>query len=222
VPAITEALAIGETTFPFHSFDEMGPLLAAAFADDVRVTTTTDRDDLRDPGGYDVLVDYLSDSTLTDEQTDGLVSFVRDGGGYVGVHCAADLTTVAPADPADTLDRREEPVPELRALLGGRFVSHPDPEPVRVSIVDGDHPITDGVAGFTVRDEPYRTEVDDDVRVLARMDRTDDLDGTPVSWVRRYGDGRVFYLSLGHTEAALSHPTVGEVLSRAARWAAGR
>lgn len=216
-----EALAIGGTAFPFHSFDEVGSLLTDAFDDDVRVTTTTDRDDLRTLSEYDVLVDYLTDSTLTDEQLDDLLSFVRGGGGYVGVHCASDLTSEASTDPDDVIDHREEPHEELRDLLGGHFVTHPEQQDVAVEIVDRDHPVTEGIDDFTAFDEPYQVVVDDDIRVLARMDRDDDLDGMPVAWVTEYGDGRVFYLSLGHTEEALTHPTVRTLLSRGARWTAG-
>ncbi len=214
------ALAIGETTFPFHSFDEMGPILARAFDEDIAVTTTMDRSTLRDLSDYDVLVDYLTDSTLEEEQLDGVLSFVRDGGGYVGVHCASVLMSVAPADPDDVIDHRDEPVPELRELIGGHFITHPEQQDVSVEIVDHDHPITAGLDDYTVFDEPFQLEVDDDVRILARMDRDDELDGMPVSWVKAYGEGRVFYLSTGHTEDALSHPTVGTLLSRAARWTA--
>ncbi|MFB6296493.1 MAG: ThuA domain-containing protein [Halobacteriales archaeon] len=213
------ALAIGETTFGFHSFDEMGPLLRDAFDEDVSVTTTTDRDDLRDLGRYDVLVDYLTDSTLTDAQHDGLFSFVRGGGGYVGVHCASDLTTTAGADGG--IEGRDEPFPAFRELIGGHFLTHPEQQEIDVEIVDRDHPITEGVDDFTVYDEPYQVDVDDDVHLLARMDMDGDLADMPVAWTRTYGEGRVFYLSLGHTEEALEHPAVGTLLSRGARWASG-
>jgi len=213
------ALAIGETTFGFHSFDEFGPLLAGAFATDISVTTTTDREDLRDLGEYDVLVDYLTDSTLTDAQHDGLFSFVRSGGGYVGVHCASDLTTTAGTDGG--IEGRDEPFPALRELIGGHFRTHPDQQDVDVEIVDRDHPITEGIEDFTVYDEPYQVEVDDDVHLLAHMDMDGALAGMPVAWTKPYGEGRVFYFSLGHTEEAFSHPAVRALLSRGARWASG-
>lgn len=215
-----DALVIGETTFGFHSFDEMGPLLSEALAGDVATTTTTDRDDLLELGEYDVLVDTLTDSTLTDAQLDALLSFVRGGGGYVGVHCASDLTSTA--GPDGGLEGRDEPFPELRDMLGGHFLTHPEQQDVDVEIVDREHAITEGVENFTVYDEPYQVEVDDDVHLLARMNMDGNLAGMPVAWVKPYGEGRVFYLSLGHTEEALEHPTVGTVLSRGARWSCGR
>lgn len=214
-------LAIGGNRFPFHRFDETGPLFADAL-DAADVTLTTDRDALTDLSEYDVVLDYLTDSTLADEQRDGLLSFVRNGGGYVGVHCAADLTTTEADDPDELIDGRDEPFPELRELLGGHFVTHPEQTTFDVRIVDSYHPITASLDDIRVWDEPYVLDVyADDVRVLARMDHPEHAD-MPVAWVREFDDGRVFYSSLGHGEPALRDEGVRELLRRAVRWAGGR
>jgi type 1 glutamine amidotransferase len=42
----------------------------------------------------------------------------------------------------------------------------------------------------------------------------------PVAWTRRWGDGDVFYSSLGHTTADLQVPEVGELQRRGMLWAA--
>lgn len=213
-------LAIGGNRFPFHRFEERGPLLAAALGDRVDVTLTTNKNALTDLADYDVVLDYLTDSSLTDAQRDGLLSFVEDGGGYVGIHCASDLTSTEPADPDDVIDSRDEPFPELRDLIGGHFITHPAQTAFDVHVVDQYHPITTDLDDIRVWDEPYVVDVDDDVRVLARMDHPEHAD-TPVVWVKDYGDGRVFYSSLGHGEAALTHDTVCDLIDRGVRWAAG-
>lgn len=213
-----DALAIGENTFPFHSFDEMGPHLEAALGDDVATTLTIDRDDLVDLSEYDVVVDYLTDSTLTDDQREGLLSFVADGGGYLGVHCASDLTSVADDD--DELGHVDEPFPELRELIGGHFLSHPERSTFGVDVVDDDHPVTVDVSDFEVYDEPYQVDYDADrVQVLARMDHPD-LEDYPVVWVREHGEGRVCYSSLGHTPEAFEQPDHRRLLRNGARWVA--
>lgn len=216
-------LGIGGNRFPFHRFEEVGPLLADALeSSDVDVELTTDRDALTDLDAYDVVLDYLTDSTLADEQRDGVLSFVEGGGGYVGLHCAADLTTTAADDPDELIHARDEPVPELRELLGGHFVTHPEQATFDVRVVDSHHPITADLDDLRVWDEPYDVAVDpDEVRVLARMDHPG-LGDTPVLWVRDPGDGRLCYCSVGHTDAALAHEGVGELLRRAVRWAGGR
>lgn len=218
--ANVSVLAIGGNRFPFHRFETVGPLLADALdARGVETTLTTDRNELTDLAAHDVVLDYLTDSTLAEEQRDGLLAFVENGGGYVGLHCAADLTTTAPDDPDELIDAREDPIPDLRELLGGHFVTHPEQATFDVRVVDSHHPITADLDGLRVWDEPYDVNVDADaVRVLARMDHPD-LGDTPVLWVREHGDGRVCYCSLGHTDAALTHEGVGRLLRRAVRWA---
>lgn len=213
---MTNALLIGETTFPFHSIDEKGPELVKAVGEAARVTTTTDRDALRSLSECDLLIDYLTDSTLTDEQRAGTLEFVRNGGGYLGVHCAADLTSVESPDSDGTIDHLDEPYPELRSLLGGHFLGHPEQSEFGVEIV-ADHPVTAGVDSFRVYDEPYQVAVDEDVTVLARMAHPE-LDPYPVVWTKTAGDGRVCYVSLGHTDEALRNDDVRRLLRNAVSW----
>ncbi|AGN00086.1 hypothetical protein L593_00655 [Salinarchaeum sp. Harcht-Bsk1] len=213
-------LLIGGNRFPFHRLADRKTAITAAFDDRIDVTTTTDKDDLTDLAGYDAVVDYLTDSTLSDEQRDGLLSFVEDGGGYVGIHCAADLTSTVADDPDELIDSREEPFPDLREMLGGHFVTHPEQSVVDVRIVDHHSPITATLEDVSVWDEPYVLDVDDDVRVLARMDHPEHAD-MPVAWTKPYGDGRVFYCSLGHGTASLTHDGVQALLRNGTRWAVG-
>lgn len=203
-----DALLVGDNEYSFHEFDRLGPLIAE-FLDGagVEVTTTTDREDVRSVGEYDVLVDYSTHNGRTREQRDALLSFVRGGGGYAGVHPAADLTAGV-----------DEPDPEMEALVGGRFLDHPEQTDLPVHVV-ADHPVTDGVGDFEVYDEPYELRYGE-VDVLARMDHPE-LGDMPVAWVHDYGAGRVFYCSLGHDEPALAHDTVQCLVSRGVRWAGG-
>jgi type 1 glutamine amidotransferase len=213
-------LAIGDNRFPFHRFEERGPQLAAVFDERIELTLTTEGATLADLSGYDVVLDYRTDSTLTDAQRDGLLSFVEAGGGYAGVHCAADLTSVEPDDPDAVIDSRGEPFPAQRELLGGHFITHPEQSVVDVRIVDHHHPITAGVDDVSVWDEPYVLDVDDDVRVLARMDHPEHAD-MPVAWVKSYGEGRVFYCSLGHGTPSLTDAGGRRLIRNGTRWVAG-
>ncbi|WP_227378779.1 ThuA domain-containing protein [Haladaptatus halobius] len=212
------ALVIGENTFPFHKLAEMAPHIDAALSDVAETELTTNRRKLEDLSGYDIVVDYLTDSTLTDEQYASLRSFVADGGGYLGIHCAADLTSTS--DGTGGIKTREEPIPELRELLRGHFVDHPEQSTFGVDLYDGDHPVTANVADFEVFDEPYQVDFDDDeVRVLAWMDHPG-FERNPVVWVREHGDGRVCYSSLGHTVDAFEHEQHRRLLQNAVRWTA--
>lgn len=216
-----DAVLVGETTFPFHDLDAMAPEIEAALGDAATVTATTDTAVLADPAGagHEVVIDYLTDSHLPADRLEGLRSFVADGGGYLGLHPATDLTSVH--DGAGGIDHREEPVAKLRELLGGQFLDHPEQSTFGVEIV-ADHPVTDGVADFSVYDEPYRVEHDAArVTVLARMDHPDPgMDDYPVAWTREVGDGRVCYASLGHTTDAFEHEQYRRLLRNAIEWVA--
>ena len=203
-------LVLGENIFPFHRFEEREKAFVDILSSVADVETTTDKEALTSLDGYDVVVDDVTDSTLTDAQRDGLLDFVTDGGGYVGVHAAADLTTAAD-------ENREEPVPELRKLVGGHFLTHPDKGTFRVEL--DDHPIAAGMSDFELYDEPYQVDWDEDVSVHGRMDHQD-LDDYPVLWTKSHGDGRVCYLSLGHTQEAFETEGFRDLLRNAVEWAA--
>ncbi|WP_317175754.1 ThuA domain-containing protein [Halomontanus rarus] len=214
--AALDALLLGENSI--HLFDEKAPALEAALGDDVTVETTTDFDRLTDLNGRDVVVDYVTDSSFTDAQLAGLRSFVADGGGYLAVHCAGDLTNYIDDD--GTFRSRETPVPPLRDLLKGHFLTHPEPSTFGVNVVS-EHPITEGVSDFEVYDEPYQVDCDEaDVDVLARMDHPSLETAYPVVWSHEYDDGRVCYNSLGHTDEALAHESTRRLLANAVRWVA--
>lgn len=211
-------LVVGETTFPFHDIEEKRPQFQAALGEQFDLTVTTDRSRIADLGPGDVLVDYVTDSSAA-AYPELVTDHVANGGGYVGVHCAADLTSTAPEDPDDLIDGLDEPIPALRDLIGGHFFNHPEQAEYGVDIL-ADHPITEGVEDFRVYDEPYQVEVDDDVTVLARMDH-DDLDDYPVVWIAPSDGGRVAYVSLGHTDDALEDESFRRLLTNGVRWASG-
>ncbi|MBN2451166.1 MAG: discoidin domain-containing protein [Lentisphaeria bacterium] len=127
-----------------------------------------------------------------------LLDFVRNGKGLIGVHAATDALYTWP---------------EYGEMLGGYFSGHPWNEDVTVKIDDPAHPIVKAFRGmnFVVADEiyqfrePYSRDV---LRVLLSLDtaRTNMAkesvqrkDGDfAVAWIRQYGQGRVFFFSLGH------------------------
>ncbi|SFL44143.1 hypothetical protein SAMN04487950_3761 [Halogranum rubrum] len=210
-------LVIGGNRFPFHRFEVHGSLIADMIPDAFDVTLTTEKESLTDLSEYDAVVDYLTDSTFTDAQQRGLLTFVEEGGGYLGLHCAADLTSIVSDDPDSHITHRDEPFSALRELVGGHFRTHPEQTTFDVRIVDHFHPVTANLSDLRVYDEPYVLDVDDDVRVLARMDHPDHAD-MPVVWTHNYEEGKVFYCSLGHDEASLTNGDVRSLIANAIRW----
>ena len=116
---------------------------------------------------------------------------------------------------------------DFQLMVGGQFVGHPDGiKDYEVTIAARDHPITRGLDDFGVTSEQYYMHVDPSNDVLATTTfhpRTAPwLDGVimPVVWTRRWGEGRVFYSSLGHSTGDLEIPEVPEIQRRGMLWAA--
>ncbi len=163
---------------------------------------------------YDAVV-FLSTTSdvLTDEQQDAFESYMQAGGGYVGIHAAADT---------------EYTWPWYGEMLGGYFRNHPAGTPTAtVHIEDTDEPSTEGLPVDWVRTDEwynYQSPVNpvvngggtdysprnSGVKVLATMDEStyaeDDGNATdddhPIAWCSDFDGGHVWYTGLGHTEAS--------------------
>ncbi|MBN1558403.1 MAG: ThuA domain-containing protein [Lentisphaerae bacterium] len=141
---------------------------------------------------------------LTPQQERDLAAYVREGGGFLGIHGA-------------TVFRDEYTVyPEL---IGGRFTHHDTFSRFTVHVHDPDHPITRGVGDFAVEDEPYVVDRYPGSDVLL----SGDWDGAahPLGWVKPYGKGRVCYLANGHDQRSLDVPEFRKLICNAAAWCAG-
>ena len=114
-------------------------------------------------------------------------------------------------------------------MMGGAFDGHPWHMEVPVRVLDSAHPLNKvfGGKGFTIVDEIYQFRADtaspSDRRILLTL--TPEWDGPgqrqnartifyPISWIRKYGDGRSFYCSLGHRDEIYYNPVVLETLPR--------
>jgi type 1 glutamine amidotransferase len=155
--------------------------------------------DPRDPG-----VTYVQN--FSDAEAEGLLSFVRNGKGFIGVHTAAWSVGG-----------------QWVLLVGGNCHMHPPrtEEPFTVNIVDHDHSITKGLEDFQVTDdEIYISMRDPSVHVLAQA--TWGNWRHAMAWTHSYGDGRVFYTSLGHGPRTFQNPAFQQLLIGGVRWAANR
>ncbi len=162
---------------------------------------------------YDGII--LNNTTMmqfpTPAHQNAFLDFVAGGKGLAGIHAASDNF------------RRD---PEARAIVGGQFNGHPwgaggtwafkvdDPEHVLNKAFGG--------KGFWHQDEIYQYDPESYVgtgvlRILLSLDMSKEKvssrikDGpreVPVSWLRKAGDGRVFYTNLGHREETFRNPVM--------------
>lgn len=115
-------------------------------------------------------------------------------------------------------------------MTGGQWVSHPGGDGIHytVHINHGSSPITQGLADFEVESEHYYLHIDPAIEVLATTrfpsvpyyhisNKPVDM---PVAWTKYWGNGRVFYTSLGHHDDVFDKfPTAGVLMERGLVWA---
>ena len=143
-----------------------------------------------------------------------LIDFVRHGKGFVSVHAGSSSFFDWPA--------YQELV--IATWKDGE-TEHGPQHTFPVTLVDDEHPITNGVAAFETFDELWhRAPVQSGAIVLATAFSARDKDGTgrdePVLMVREFGKGRSANFLLGHGVRGMSNPSFGILFARSAEWAA--
>ena len=120
---------------------------------------------------------------------------------------------------------------EWQFITGGQWVSHPGGDGVdyMVNITAHSNPIVAGIDDFPVCSEHYYLHVDPAIEVLASTrfpsvayyhisNKPVDM---PVVWTKSWGNGRVFYTSLGHLDNVFDNsPNALEIMRRGMLWAA--
>lgn len=119
---------------------------------------------------------------------------------------------------------------EWQFMTGANWVSHPG------GLIDytveirknSSSPIVEGIEDFPVHSEQYYLHVDPAIEVLATTrfplatyyhsaNKAIDM---PVVWTKKWGHGRVFYSSLGHTDNVFDDsPASEEIMRRGMLWA---
>ena len=167
---------------------------------------------------YDLILPHWTMGQITPAQADPVLAAVAGGVGLAGVH-------------GGLCDAFREHT-DWQFMTGGQWVAHPGNDGVAYTVQLGPtaSDITAGLADFAVRSEQYYMHVDPAVTVLATTRFPADGVGgphaangpvdMPVVWTKRYGQGRVFYNSLGHHPDVLSAEPCATILRRGFEWAA--
>jgi type 1 glutamine amidotransferase len=152
---------------------------------------------------------------LDGAQQSAFESYVNSGGGFVGVHAAADT---------------EYDWPFYGQVVGAYFSSHPNIQQVDVKVEDRAHAATAHLGPVWTRTDElynYRANPRPNVKVLATLDESGYSGGTmgadhPISWCRAVSSGRSFYTGLGHTIESYADPAFRAHLLGGVKFAAGR
>lgn len=118
---------------------------------------------------------------------------------------------------------------EWQFITGGQWVSHPGGDGIdyTVNICRGSSPIIEGVEDFSVCSEHYYLHIDPSIEILATTrfpsvnyyhisNKPVDM---PVAWTKYWGNGRVFYLALGHHDDVFDKSPKAElIMERGMLW----
>jgi type 1 glutamine amidotransferase len=154
----------------------------------------------------------------TEAQKQAFVDYIHAGGGFVGIHSASGS---------------ERKWPWFAAMLGGRFVRHPELQKFTIKVIDKNHPSTKSMNDtWQWEDECYYLDqLNPDIHVLLAADLTtikDEKKGTypgtvfgdyfPLAWYHEFEGGRQFYTSLGHKSEYYTDSTFLKHLAGGINW----
>lgn len=166
---------------------------------------------------YNVIV-FLNTTgnVLTDAQQLEMNRWIQAGGGFVGVHAAADT---------------EYDWPWYGELVGAYFNGHPNDPNVRDAVVKKMNTTHPSVAhlpeSWPRTDEWYNyRDIQPEITVLLNLDESSYEGGTngenhPITWYRDFDGGRTWYTGLGHTEEAWQDEDFLKLLHGGIEYAAG-
>jgi len=160
----------------------------------------------------DLVIQVWTMGSISGKQSNGLLNAIKSGVGLAGWHGGL----------GDSFRDNTE----YQFMVGGQWVAHPGGViDYEVKITDREDPVTLDLNDFRMKSEQYYMHVDPNVKVLATTmfdnRHAEWIEGcvVPVAWKKYYGEGRVFYSSLGHVAADFNVPEALEIMKRGIIWA---
>lgn len=129
-------------------------------------------------------------NVLDETEQKAFKNFIRRGGGFIGIHSAADT---------------EYDWPWYGKLVGGYFKSHPSVQKAQIKTINKNHISTLHLDDtWEIEEEWYNfKEINPNIIVLLNLDETSYKGGEnghnhPITWYHNYDGGKSFYTGLGH------------------------
>ena len=157
---------------------------------------------------FQTVLFYTDIGELTVDQEEGLLGYISSGGGFFGLHTAAASFRDSEA---------------YHSMINGFFNGHSPYMDFTVNVSDSDHPITQGIVDYEVKDELYylKHKPDTSHHLMHAYDSTKG-ETHVMAFYHTYGKGRVFYYALGHDMVVLENPSFQEVILRGVLWVGNR
>ncbi len=167
---------------------------------------------------YNVVVFLSTTGNILDEaQQLEFQRFIQAGGGYVGIHAAADT---------------EYEWPWYGKLVGGYFNGHPNNPNVReadIQRIDKTHISTQHLPDIWHRNDEWYDykNLNENMKVLLNLDESTYEGGNngkhhPIAWYHEFDGGRAWYTGGGHTSESFAEPLFLEHIWGGIQYAAGK
>ncbi len=161
---------------------------------------------------YDGVIFASTTGDLPLPDNDAFIAWVKSGKAFIGIHAAADTF---------------HGYPPYIEMLGAEFKTHGAQVKIEALNQDPKHPATSKIGkSYIVTDEIYQflNFHRESVHGLLTMDKhpnTGMPGDYPVAWCKQFGEGRVFYTSLGHREDVWAAPVYQDHVLGGIKWALG-
>jgi len=214
------------------------------------VTVTKDADVFNNPETYkkyDVFAFYTTGDLTKDSGKPGhtekgmskegkamLLKAIQDGKGVIGFHCASDTFHKGPNSEMVRPENGKYEVDPYIEMIGGEFKGHGSQQKSTMKVASNTFPGLEDLKDFGFVEEWYSlNNLAPDMHVILVQD-TNSMPAKngqrepqyqrppyPATWAKKYGNGRVFYTSMGHREDVWTNPIFQKVVIAGLNWAAG-
>ena len=154
----------------------------------------------------------------TEEQRRAFVSYIHNGGAFVGIHIASGS---------------ERNWPWFHEMIGGLFKRHPAFQSFEIKVIDKNHPSTVMLPEIWKKEDEcyFMTELNTNSHVLLAADLRTVIDTEkevypgrvfgdyfPLAWCHQFEGARVFYTALGHADKDYLDPLFIKHLTGSILW----
>ena len=191
----------GRNHQPHERFQELNAALTKTSVE-LDYTESLERLNEKELASYDAIILYADIDQVDPKQESALIDFVKRGGGFVPIHCASACFNHSP---------------KFVDLIGARFLRHGSGV-FRTEVAETANAIAIGYGGFESWDETYvHTSHQEAGRTVLEY-RVDRNGREPWTWIKPYGNGRVFYTAWGHDGRTWTHPGFQNLVLRGILW----
>jgi len=142
---------------------------------------------------YDGVIFANTTGDLTLPDREAFIDWIKAGHAFIGMHSCGDTF---------------HGFPRFLEMLGAEFRGHGAQVPADLHVIDQNHPATTGLPSVwnIQQEEMYQfrnydpTKVHDLCSMNHHPNNPTEAGLFPVAWCKKFGDGKVFYTSLGHRE----------------------